>query len=445
MMNLKQVNKICFLFVLAFIALMLIQFNQFESSSLNPFADKTQITEMSSTGQQDSPVMRRLIWDMFVNTERLNRPTVGATAQPPCMACQTRPATEAPEATRGEPCTARNSYLESQIRSLRTTSPFIQQSLSAYESGQNRKVIRSCISTMMQTTFGPGNRAFHHTSRGCGANGVRPCLSTQYVDLLASSLETAINCLSNENNPNSVFQKADIRAILAMFNIESGFHTNVFSPTGAGGIGQLTEGAINDMNKNQMPQIRRNLEARGGLCAQLSQEILSRPMSASVSNRCERASISAGNPMKNLMYSLAYYNTSRSMYRSRFFSQPSRGTDYRRLFRPSPCDVAEASCRSSAGYQQWKNMQDELLARTAAWSHNTGPYGMSSRFEGLATRWLRTGRVMEPGNGRNSLTAFLSELAPMQATAEMRGYNQRMQRAMSQIENSAGEGGSCVK
>lgn len=418
--------------------------NTLHISDIQKFLQTGWIELSSTTPGDDSMAVRRIMGNILRDIQRMNSPQTTAPAQP-CVACTTPVAATAQPAPairteniRGEQCTARNSYLENQITSMRTNSPTIQQILANYESGQNRRVVRNCITTMMEMTFGASTPSF----RQCGGNGNRPCLSNQYVNLIAGSFETALSCLQNDSSSNWNFQRNDLRSIMAMFNIESGFHPTLFSPTGAGGLGQLTQSAIREVNIAELNGMRQTLSNKGGICARLAQETLSRPMADSPAQRCERVSFSAGNPMKNIIYSLAYYARAKALLRP-YFSQSTQG--FSRLFGQAPCNQSDSSCVNSAPYQQWRQLQEDLLSRVAAWSHNTGPYGMRIKYDALATRWIRTGRVLTAGSGRNSMEAFLNELSPLQPTNEMRSYYSRLQQKMNRIESSAGEGGSCVR
>ena len=425
---------------------LLIVASGFQFSNLPHHLQHQMIDLASQIPQTDSMTIRRLMGNILRDIHRVNSPQTTAVPQP-CTACMTpvaatsqTPAAIRAESTRGEQCTARNNYLENQITSMRTNNSAVQQILANYESGQNRRVVRSCITTMMETTFGTSTPSF----RQCGGNGNRPCLSNQYVNLIAGSFEAALNCLQNNSSSSWNFQRHDLRSIVAMFNIESGFHPTLFSPTGAGGFGQLTQSAIREINLNELTGMRNTLASKGGLCAQIAQDTLARPMADSPAQRCERVAFSAGNPMKNIMYSLAYYARAKTLLRP-YFSRNTRGENFSQLFGSSPCNESETSCTNSPQYQQWRQLQEDLLSRVAAWSHNTGPYGMRIKYNALATRWIRTGRVLTAGTGRNSMDAFLRELSPLQPTGEMRVYYSRLQQRMNQIESSVGEGGSCVR
>lgn len=453
--KLAHLNKFYFLLISTFTFLSLVYLIsntdviQMQKIDLSSIVDANNITR--SFGEQ---IIRHL--------GVLNRPSTGSPAQPPCLACMTAAATTptlpplSTDRIRGEQCSAQNNYLEKQIEDLTSKNNFFQQIVAQYESQHHDRTISlRCVQTMLQSKLGASHPSFQNGCRGSSNGQARPCLSTNYVRLITSSLDISMKCLRSYINPSGHLQDEDLRAILGMFYQESGLHINAMSPRGAGGVGQMTSVAIADMNRNEIPNTRQFLRSQGGLCAQLSEVALGQNMSSN--NRCERISIAAGNPMKNIVYSLAYFKSSRSQLSQRFFTRSSRTgqTDFTRLFGPAPCNESDSACSNSQAMKSRQELQEDLLSRISIWAHNTGLGGMTVPYEALARRWITQGRALVPGSGKNSVANFLQELSRAMVTnghsanrgrtRETSNYYPNVQKHLSQIEANVGEGGSCIR
>lgn len=187
--------------------------------------------------------------------------------------------------------------------------------------------------------------------------GIKPCISDRYFNLTYNSFELAGYCMRAllPGAETDAGYKNIMNSILAQNAHESGFMMNAMSSTGASGIGQLTYGAVQDINRNQLAMVTESLkEHQDPLCRDLAKKYLSTPMTPG--NTCGYVSLSGGNPMKNIIYGMAYYRTTRQFLDSQVFNQPT----YRsRLTTLSPSEL------------------EKFKLDASTWAYNAGPAGIA--------------------------------------------------------------------
>jgi hypothetical protein len=164
------------------------------------------------------------------------------------------------------------------------------------------------------------------------ALAVKPCVSQKYHNLVYNAFTNVMNCFG-----------IDQKMIYPLIKQESGFNMNAFSNSGAGGLGQLTEAAIQDVNDHFFKgktshslfnsdtervlgrygsQSAESVHACENLLGNLKSknadgEPVFRPISSSYGNRCE-ALAPPDNPQTNLIYSALYHIMSEETFLSAF-------------------------------------------------------------------------------------------------------------------------------
>lgn len=139
-----------------------------------------------------------------------------------------------------------------------------------------------------------------------GAGKVKParaCTTGPYHRLMHNSFELAADCMKDFLNvPN---YEDVVEELMALLTIESNFQLNAVSPTGAGGVGQLTGrgGAIEDVNNKALRDLQRYFASHSNEACRGLTSVVKKPMSYA---RCERMSLNSDNPIKNLIFSFAY-------------------------------------------------------------------------------------------------------------------------------------------
>lgn len=364
-----------------------------------------------------------------------------------CSACASQQATSTGSDTvatkpalriQGETCSNQNASYENQISGLITKTPFLQNMIRAYGNKTEPLTLsQQCILSMMKSKQDLAKTNAESGNSCSLRNSARACLSSNYIGLVAGSADLAMNCMKDYFNPSNYASKQEFGLLMGLYHQESGFHINaVNSRSVARGPGQLVDVAIQEVNDKEISTVRRHLQNKGGLCAQMANYALSQNMSSR--NMCSAINLSSGNPLRNFIYSLAEYKNAKQYLRNTAF-----GPSLNKLFGAPPCTPTNAACTQSAAYNQWKNMKEDLLVRVSIWGYNTGPMGARVPFTALAQRWMTQNRVMSPTNGRNSMNQFLGELARYMRSSEAAGYYQAVSRNLSATESKIG--GSCVK
>jgi len=357
------------------------------------------------------------------NVQKMMDPTP---QDPICEECQSKP-----QNIQYMSCSSQNSYLDDDIQSVKNSSADVWKEV--FKPTHSKPLIKPiCIRMGMEQKFGPENKAFRY----CSANGtlgrqklVRPCISEDYFKLMSNSFDVVSHCMKDALHPNGSLeeQKQDVLSVYSLINIESGFHLNAFSPTGAAGVGQFTGDAIQYVNANVIPNMKKNLaNSQNPVCRSLNSEILSDPMSAARKETCDRLSISEGNPLKNIVYTYAYLATTKSEIESTLFGDP----------------------RYNAKFNLPESDKQQIVRALAIWSHNTGLAGILTPTRTLLNNEYRQNKVTDPDAFLNRLDLYVRKF-PAAANrsarrrAETGRYFPSISNTLNSIESNAG-GGSCL-
>lgn len=348
------------------------------------------------------------------------------TANKNCENC-----TDAVAKARFMTCSDKNNYLEKELQKTANTESILGDMVRERVSAQ--PVIKpACIEMGMNMRFGEKSTTF----RTCDAKGglsraVRPCISENYFRLINNSFDLVSSCMMPHiaAGESTQDQKLDVRAIYALINIESGFHVNAMSGTGAGGIGQFTSAAITDVNINEMKSVRIGLEgSKDPRCVRMSMEMLDSltPMRAEKSRSCDRISLAQGNPMKNMIYTYAYLKGVKKSMNRVIFDNAS----YAKKFQLSAADL------------------NKIKRALMVWSHNAGPAGTWTPAKALLNSVYRNKAVTNADEFINQMQSYMQKF-PASANnnagrkKETSGYFPTITKTLNDIETSVG-GGSCV-
>lgn len=232
----------------------------------------------------------------------VNSVTSGAQGVPPmtCVICGTATA----QNPKYERCNNRNGYFEDYLNAPKSPGVRLLKSHTPAEATM------TCIAET-QRSF--STNRYHYCTQGGGGYGqnvARPCASENMVKTVASAYELTAGCLAGyidpgaDSNPEA---KASIgRAMFQLMNHESGWNLNAVSGTSAGGMGQLTQSAIQHINREEFGKIQARIQGSSDKsCKQLAQTNY-QPMQGGLSNACERVSMANGNPQLNMMYTMAH-------------------------------------------------------------------------------------------------------------------------------------------
>ncbi|MGZ3745043.1 MAG: transglycosylase SLT domain-containing protein [Pseudobdellovibrionaceae bacterium] len=326
-------------------------------------------------------------------------------------------------------CTPRNDYLEKEILKI-SLKPGILGDVVRADVRPTSIIKPSCIKMGMNIKFGEGSKNFRECSAAGSTKAVRPCISENYFKLINNSFDLVSACMKDIIAPeeSEKSKKLDVRAIYALINIESGFHINAMSGTGAGGIGQFTRAAIRDVNETQLDKIRSALEKhRNAQCRRMAAEILhsNTPMDSGKSS-CGRISIASGNPIKNMIYTFAYLNGAKEDMNTTIFENHY----YKNKFALSEYDL------------------NKIRRALMVWSHNTGPAGTWTPAKALLNTFYRRQKVTNADQFINQLQQYMQKF-PSRANKSNRRRNETshyfpsITNTLNAIENSIG-GGSCV-
>lgn len=330
-------------------------------------------------------------------------------------------------------CSDKNNYLENEISLAKNTTQHPLYSILNKDKITTGLLKPECIQLGMVAKFSEKSKSFRECSDQSSAAGkavYRPCISENYFNLINNSFQTVSQCMKGFINPEASpnDQKLDVRAVYALINIESGFHVNAMSGTGAGGIGQFTQSAIDDVNKNQFSKIKQSLNASEDLkCQELANNVLDRPMAASRKNSCERISLKNGNPAKNMIYTFAYMSTAKKILDRAIFSHKSYSHKFRHLSNPELNKIKRA---------------------LMVWSHNAGPGGTITPAISLLNSVYRNTKIPNADSFIRAMQNAM-KMAPARANstparrAETSRYFPAITSTLNTIENSIG-GGTCL-
>lgn len=352
----------------------------------------------------------------------------GHTASSPgCAKCDEQPISD----IRYNTCDSHNNYLESGLAALSQKGGILSQLMQAPI--KKSSIIKPvCLRSSMEAKFGSNSKSF----KECSANGsshaaYRPCISRNYFTLINNSFELVSRCMMGQMSPKETEQdqKLDVRAVYALINIESGFHINAASGSGAGGIGQFTSPAIQDVNKNELPGVREGLRnSKDPECIRLADEFLTsnQPMHPNTGMSCERVSLKDGNPVTNMIYTYAYLKGAKKSLDKTIFDNKS----YASKFALSRTDL------------------DKVKRALMVWSHNAGPAGTAAPARALLTTLYRNKKVTDANQFIKEMQRYM-QVYPSSSNRsssrrnETSRYLPAITNTLNNIETNIG-GGSCV-
>ncbi len=333
-------------------------------------------------------------------------------------------------------CSSKNSYLQDDIAAAMQLRSEVWKEVFSPNPKIESLIKPLCIRTGMEERFGENSSTFRECSLAMTQNQpknkrlVRPCIDDSYFKLVTNSFNLVSACMKDGFSDSGSIedQKNDARAVFSLINVESGFHVNAISNSGAGGIGQLTQDSIEYINKNSFHNIQDGLQkSTTAVCRSLGQDILSEPMIPNPQKSCDRVAIHKGNPLKNMVYTYANLNISRTQIRDDLF-----GTDkYSKKF-----DLREKD-------------QSELLRTLAVWSHNTGIAGIMTPVRAMLNIEYNKKRVTNISEFLTKLRVYIKKFqasanASTARRAETSSYYPKILETLQNIEKNI-EGGSCIK
>lgn len=256
-----------------------------------------------------------------------------------------------------ETCNAKNDYLENTLAGVLNQSAY-----SAFFQSPQKEIIRTaCIQRNMEQFS--SSSAFYRLCRpqqlSGGAHVRKACLSDNYVNMTSKSFNLAAECLGDYVAGSSQGKAQAALSVFAFMAQESGMHVNARSNTGAGGPGQMTGGAIAEVNKD-LRNIRRHLaKSNNPNCSQVLTKALETPLTTRA-EACDRLSVQKDNPIKSMAYAFAYQAFIRRSLSKVVFDEDIFG--------------------SVLSPELPREQRDRLMMELSAWSHNTGPTGMTGTY-----------------------------------------------------------------
>lgn len=197
----------------------------------------------------------------------------------------------------------------------------------------------------------------------------KACVSKNYVDMTTNSFNAVAECLGDYVSGKSENEERSCFGCFLIDLLGIGLHVNAASPTGAGGIGQLTQPAIADVN-SRLKLVRDHLaKSDNALCNRVLLNVLNQPMADGRSKSCERTALSKNNPLKK--HDL-YFCLSRLAKKIFGKTALSSGIFAGVLSKDLPASERE-----------------RLASSVTIWSHNTGPAGMKVPLTYLMAKYLR--------------------------------------------------------
>lgn len=334
-------------------------------------------------------------------------PTEGATP-PSCVSCS-KPTSQDP---RFQSCSNSNGYYEDILE--RASDP----GLALLKSHTPAQSTMTCIARGMQTVSTQYRYCADATSR-YGQKVDRPCASERMVRAVSSAYELTSECLAAYIDPraeSSAEAKASIRrAAFQLMNHESSWSLNAVSQTGAGGMGQMVQGAIQDVNRNEWSAIMNQVRGSSNPSCQTLAKMSYIPMSGSLSASCERISPKNGNPQLNMMYTFGHM----------------------KLVRERVEGMIDALNLPSS-------VRTQLIDQITVWGHNVGSGGIA---EALRISLRRHGQTLQSGNVQGFLKEMQGDVYQWHVAKTSRDPREptrflaKTQQDLARVE--AGAGGNC--
>ncbi|MEZ0390622.1 MAG: hypothetical protein ACAH59_00300 [Pseudobdellovibrionaceae bacterium] len=362
----------------------------------------TAVVENKNPSRTDSKAVAQSVVQGIHQTNKSVSTAMGASHSEVCMDCSKPSLVSYETACKNDP---KQNYLENTLSGILN-----QSSDSAFYQSPQKEVIRTaCIQRNMQTFV--SSREFYRTCSpqqlSGGTKAAKACLSENYVNITSKAFNLAADCLGDYVAGSESGKGQAALSIFSFMAQESGMHVNARSSTGAGGPGQMTGGAINAVNQD-MRNIKRHLEnSKNPNCSQTLARALKNPLSTRGAS-CDRIRLDDGNPMKSMAYAFAYQAINRRVLDNVVFDEA--------LFGKVISDELP------------KTQKDRLMMELSAWSHNTGPAGM-------------TGTRSRPGPLIAQLRSYASRRAQLKTKSDvdqfMTGLKDYMRRYAHPANSSA--------
>ncbi len=315
------------------------------------------------------PVIEELMAqaERFKNINQNMNPTASAGSS--CPTCEKL---INPVAT--EKCDSGNGYLQNELESFVSRNKLASELMDLPP--DDIAIIRpKCFQLAMSSGAFPAHSRMHVNS--CHSSGEaplratqRPCVSPTYIQIGANSFNALGKCLRGYFNADKGQEEETLADVFMTIAKESGFHLNAQSESGAGGIGQFTPPAISEVNNTELKNLRSRLKGSSFPVCQEFDKFLNEfgnpPMSPEPEHRCERTSITNGNPITSMIYMFAYAKKVRLDVQSEIQSDSNLTS----LFQKSKMSA-----------------KDKIKAKAilGVWAHNTGPAGIISALKGVAS------------------------------------------------------------
>ena len=276
------------------------------------------------------------------------------TSEGVCKDCEKNVADE----VKYETCNSSNNYLDKKLSALELEQDSLFSELLNEEPDPEALISPKCTRMAMSIKLAANAKNFKSCESGSYTSKseiVRPCINKKYHALMHNSFDLVARCMTPLLGSNAREQKQSILMLMGLFTQESSFHMNAVSGSGAGGVGQMTEGAINFVNTAYLPTIKESFLASGHGCDQIADEFLAgaSPMAADKKNSCDRISLSNGNPVTGMVYAMTNIYGMMSELQSDIFESDR----YSEKFNLPPQELFR------------------LKLKLAIWSHNTGLAG----------------------------------------------------------------------
>ncbi|MFN7727708.1 MAG: hypothetical protein ACK5P7_00985 [Bdellovibrio sp.] len=340
---------------------------------------------------------------------------------PECRDCSVRPA-------QYEQCNARNNYLEQQMDRLQGQ-PILRELLSTTPRYPR---VEACVRESMNISGGPFTLCQIGNADHSGST-VKACTSSRLVRVVQNALTASVDCLApylNGTDGNQAVLSETFRSTIALINLESGFHINARSSTGASGLGQITDGATKAINQNEWSNMMRHIQNSSNPSCQQLKRMNLQPARPSRGAVCDRIGLESGNPMTNMLYTIGHMKSVR-----------------REVELTVNRKIRENSIRMSPA------QKEKLLGALITWGHNTGAYGITRPVSSL----LETDagiRALNAGNVEGFLGLLKGEVssfhgyylarrgmgaqAIQRRQTEASGFYQYVQNKMNLLERKVG-------
>ncbi len=322
-----------------------------------------------------------------------------------------------------ESCNSGNDYLEKQINQLVTQDSFFQ-TLVAPKSMEFHEYIKpECVAAAMKLNRSPKNvhcqPGAKSTEQGNSVctrwetvkdkktkkskkikikepctvekNYRDPCASENLIKITSASFNVAAYCMDQYYSGNMSYINDSIETTFFMMVQESALNPNAKSFSGAGGIGQLTEDAITDVNKSMHAEIMDDIvdssmssksDTNKKLCGEMIKQAINPPMQSQ--NTCDRVSLDNKNPLRNIVYSLAYERWSLHVLTDKVFFQ--------KRFMDLKSELTDDQAAS-------------LIVKIKTWTHNVGAGAMKESLNRLLTNKYKSKTL-----NANQTNQFLEDL-----------------------------------